>query len=135
MGFLLRGVRNSKPLDMRMTRGLFGSQLDNLMAKRRRETEATSDVTTATYRTVFIDTSLDTHLAMIVSDSDTVSDLKSNLSFLFFFFSFISLIPLSNNFINLCYLKPISVLLPLQILLQLHLHWLLFLLIRMTKFY
>lgn len=26
---------------------------------------------------VFIDTSLDTHLALIVSESDTVSDLKS----------------------------------------------------------
>ncbi|KAM7484148.1 hypothetical protein LguiA_000157 [Lonicera macranthoides] len=51
------------------------------MAKRRRETEATSDVTTASYSTVFIDTSLDTHLAMIVSDSDTVSDLKRKVMF------------------------------------------------------
>ncbi|OMO81512.1 hypothetical protein COLO4_23547 [Corchorus olitorius] len=31
------------------------------------------------YNTVFIDTSLDTHLAMIVSDSDTVSDLKKKM--------------------------------------------------------
>ncbi|OMO60340.1 hypothetical protein CCACVL1_24225 [Corchorus capsularis] len=31
------------------------------------------------YNTVFIDTSLDTHLAMIVSDSDTVSDLKKKI--------------------------------------------------------
>ncbi|KAM7484141.1 hypothetical protein LguiA_000150 [Lonicera macranthoides] len=51
------------------------------MAKRRRETEATSDVTTASYSTVFIDTSLDTHLAMIVSDSDSVSDLKRKVMF------------------------------------------------------
>lgn len=28
---------------------------------------------------VFVDTSLDTHLALLVSDSDTVSDLRSNL--------------------------------------------------------
>ncbi|XVE74885.1 hypothetical protein DITRI_Ditri12bG0054400 [Diplodiscus trichospermus] len=33
------------------------------------------------YRTVFIDTSLDTHLAMIVSDSDTVSDLKKKIMY------------------------------------------------------
>lgn len=30
-------------------------------------------------KTVFVDTSLDTHLATIVSDSDTVSDLKGNI--------------------------------------------------------
>ncbi|XP_031269844.1 uncharacterized protein LOC116128265 [Pistacia vera] len=34
---------------------------------------------TTTYNTVFIDTSLDTHLAMIVSGSDTVSDLKRRI--------------------------------------------------------
>lgn len=34
--------------------------------------------TSEAYHTVFIDTSLDTHLAIIVSDLDTVSDLKSN---------------------------------------------------------
>lgn len=34
---------------------------------------------------VFIDTSLGTHLAMLVSGADTVSDLKSNSGFLFFF--------------------------------------------------
>jgi hypothetical protein len=28
---------------------------------------------------MFVDTSLDTHFALLVSDSDTVSDLKSNL--------------------------------------------------------
>ncbi|KAE8725226.1 3-ketoacyl-CoA reductase 1 isoform 1 [Hibiscus syriacus] len=33
------------------------------------------------YNTVFIDTSLDTHLAMIVSDSDTVSDLKKKIMY------------------------------------------------------
>lgn len=52
------------------------------MAKRRREpspigttpTEAAETV----YNTVFIDTSLDTHLAMLVSYCDTVSDLKGN---------------------------------------------------------
>ncbi|GLT86571.1 hypothetical protein SLE2022_047050 [Rubroshorea leprosula] len=37
-----------------------------------------SGATTA-YNTVFIDTNLDTHLAMIVSDSDTVSDLKKKI--------------------------------------------------------
>ncbi|KAK8605490.1 hypothetical protein V6N13_102268 [Hibiscus sabdariffa] len=33
------------------------------------------------YNTVFIDTSLDTHLAMIVSNSDTVSDLKKKIMY------------------------------------------------------
>ncbi|XVF02631.1 hypothetical protein REPUB_Repub04eG0191300 [Reevesia pubescens] len=33
------------------------------------------------YNTVFIDTSLDTHLAMIVFDSDTVSDLKKKIQY------------------------------------------------------
>ncbi|XWS63771.1 hypothetical protein CRYUN_Cryun06bG0130300 [Craigia yunnanensis] len=37
-----------------------------------------SDVSNV-YNTVFIDTSIDTHLAMIVSDSDTVSDLKKKI--------------------------------------------------------
>lgn len=32
---------------------------------------------------VFVDTSLDTHLALMVSDCDTVSDLKSNLIILY----------------------------------------------------
>lgn len=46
------------------------------------------------YHTVFIDTSLDTHLAVVVCDLDTVSDLKSNLPpvffnpLIFFFFAF-----------------------------------------------
>ncbi|KAL5760032.1 hypothetical protein ACOSQ2_018870 [Xanthoceras sorbifolium] len=33
----------------------------------------------APYNTVFVDTSLDTHLALIVSDTDTVSDLKKKI--------------------------------------------------------
>jgi hypothetical protein len=33
----------------------------------------------APYNTVFVNTSLDTHLALIVSGSDTVADVKSNL--------------------------------------------------------
>lgn len=40
---------------------------------------------TITYNTVFVDTSLDTHLAMIVSGSDTVSDLKSSYTQFFVF--------------------------------------------------
>ncbi|KAL2559896.1 uncharacterized protein Fot_04635 [Forsythia ovata] len=52
------------------------------MAKRRRE--QSSDGTTPTaaepaYNTVFIDTSLDTHLAMLVSYCDTVSDFKEKI--------------------------------------------------------
>ncbi|KAG5604857.1 hypothetical protein H5410_026349 [Solanum commersonii] len=55
------------------------------MVKRRRE-EIDSDGATETenmtsYKTVFIDTNLDTHLAVIVSDSDTISDLKKKLVF------------------------------------------------------
>ena len=38
-----------------------------------------SDSNKASQNVVFVDTSLDTHLALFVSDSDTVSDLKSNL--------------------------------------------------------
>jgi hypothetical protein len=37
----------------------------------------------ADFYTVFIDTTLDTHLAFIVSASDTVSDLKSMFSCFF----------------------------------------------------
>ncbi|KAL0421491.1 UNVERIFIED_CONTAM: hypothetical protein Slati_3172000 [Sesamum latifolium] len=50
------------------------------MAKRRRESD--SDGTGAAageYSTVFVDTSLDTHLAMLVSNTDTVSDFKKKL--------------------------------------------------------
>ncbi|KAG8365980.1 hypothetical protein BUALT_Bualt17G0028500 [Buddleja alternifolia] len=47
------------------------------MVKRRRETD--SDGGTTSYRTVFLDTSLGTHLAMIVSNSDTVSDFKKKI--------------------------------------------------------
>ncbi|KAK6160337.1 hypothetical protein DH2020_003718 [Rehmannia glutinosa] len=43
------------------------------MAKRRREPDSDDTTTeTAEYKTVFVDTSLDTHLAMLVSKSDTV---------------------------------------------------------------
>nr|GLL32675.1 uncharacterized protein LOC109172011 [Ipomoea trifida] len=55
------------------------------MAKRRRE-EADSDdgaaivaASATSYNSVFIDTDLDTHLAMMVSDLDTVSDLKKKI--------------------------------------------------------
>lgn len=55
------------------------------MVKRRREEidsdGATETENTTSYKTVFIDTNLDTHLAVIVSDSDTISDLKSNSPF------------------------------------------------------
>ncbi|KAL7171642.1 hypothetical protein ACSBR2_036325 [Camellia fascicularis] len=51
------------------------------MAKPNRESD--SDDGTATkmsgYNTIFIDTNLDTHLITIVSDSDTVSDLKKKI--------------------------------------------------------
>lgn len=55
-----------------------------------------SDSNKASQNVVFVDTSLDTHLALFVSDSDTVSDLKSNL-FLpspdtFFLFSFLGFV-------------------------------------------
>ncbi|KAM3251090.1 putative protein isoform X1 [Capsicum annuum] len=50
------------------------------MLKRRRDEAddggANETDDTTSYRTVFIDTDLDTHLAVLVSDSDTVSDLK-----------------------------------------------------------
>ncbi|GLT76584.1 hypothetical protein SLA2020_482370 [Shorea laevis] len=46
------------------------------MDKPRSDSE--SGATTA-YNTVFIDTNLDTHLAMVVSDSETVSDLKKKI--------------------------------------------------------
>ncbi|KAI3467637.1 hypothetical protein Pfo_024300 [Paulownia fortunei] len=50
------------------------------MAKRRREPDSDGTTTsTAEYNTVFIDTSLDTHLAMLVSNSDTVSDFKKKM--------------------------------------------------------
>lgn len=48
------------------------------MAKRRREPDSDGTaIAMAEFNTVFIDTSLDTHLAMLVSSSDTVSDFKS----------------------------------------------------------
>ncbi|KAL0357827.1 UNVERIFIED_CONTAM: hypothetical protein Scaly_1468400 [Sesamum calycinum] len=50
------------------------------MAKRRRESDSDGKGATAVdYSTVFVDTSLDTHLAMLVSNSDTVSDFKKKL--------------------------------------------------------
>lgn len=58
-----------------------------IMVKRHREeidsdgaTEMETENTTS-YKTVFIDTNLDTHLAVIVSDSDTVFDLKKKIVF------------------------------------------------------
>ncbi|XP_049350898.1 uncharacterized protein LOC125815464 [Solanum verrucosum] len=55
------------------------------MVKRRREEivsdGATETENTTSYKTIFIDTNLDTHLALIVSDSDTISDLKKKLVF------------------------------------------------------
>ncbi|XP_060214083.1 uncharacterized protein LOC132641204 isoform X2 [Lycium barbarum] len=50
-----------------------------MMLKRRRE-ESDSDGAEDTYKTVFIDTNLDTHLALIVSHSDTISDLKKKIT-------------------------------------------------------
>ncbi|KAA8529682.1 hypothetical protein F0562_034218 [Nyssa sinensis] len=54
------------------------------MVKRTRESESdgttTTTMTTTAYDTVFIDTSLDTHLAMIVSDADTVADFKKKIN-------------------------------------------------------
>ncbi|KZV14973.1 hypothetical protein F511_39393 [Dorcoceras hygrometricum] len=51
------------------------------MGKRRRDAESSSPMpSTAEFNTVFVDTSLDTHLAMLVSDSDTVLDLKRKLT-------------------------------------------------------
>lgn len=54
------------------------------MKRRREGTDSggateTEDMTS--YKTVFIDTNLDTHLAVIISHSDTVSDIKSNFPF------------------------------------------------------
>ncbi|KAA8533249.1 hypothetical protein F0562_033218 [Nyssa sinensis] len=45
------------------------------------ESDSDGTTTTAAYNTVFIDTSLDTHLAMIVSDADTVAHLKNKIVF------------------------------------------------------
>ncbi|XP_011086707.1 protein IWS1 homolog A isoform X2 [Sesamum indicum] len=51
------------------------------MAKRRREPDTDGTGAAAVeYGTVFVDTSLDTHLAMLVSNSDTVSDFKKKLA-------------------------------------------------------
>nr|GME18800.1 myosin-2 heavy chain-like [Ipomoea batatas] len=55
------------------------------MAKRRREEADSGDgaaivaAPATSYNSVFIDTDLDTHLAMMVSDLDTVSDLKKKI--------------------------------------------------------
>ncbi|PIN17767.1 hypothetical protein CDL12_09565 [Handroanthus impetiginosus] len=50
------------------------------MAKRRRELDSDGiTAETAEYTTVFVDSSLDTHIAMLVSSSDTVSDFKKKL--------------------------------------------------------
>uniref|UniRef100_A0A5B6Z8I5 Uncharacterized protein n=1 Tax=Davidia involucrata TaxID=16924 RepID=A0A5B6Z8I5_DAVIN len=51
------------------------------MAKRTREYDSDGTAATTAYNTVFIDTSLETHLAMIVSDADTVADLKKKITF------------------------------------------------------
>ncbi|KAL8520054.1 hypothetical protein ACS0TY_010840 [Phlomoides rotata] len=51
------------------------------MAKRRRGLDSGGTVTEMTeFNTVFVDTSLDTHLAMLVSSSDTVSDFRKNMA-------------------------------------------------------
>ncbi|XP_016446537.1 uncharacterized protein LOC107771625 [Nicotiana tabacum] len=47
-----------------------------MVRRRREETEPET-----LYNTVFVDTNLDTHLALIVSDSDYVSDLKEKIVF------------------------------------------------------
>ncbi|XP_027095482.1 uncharacterized protein [Coffea arabica] len=50
------------------------------MAKRRREKVSEDFTLTAEdFYTAFVDTSLDTHLAMMISSSDTVSDLKKKI--------------------------------------------------------
>ncbi|KAL6969339.1 hypothetical protein U1Q18_029055 [Sarracenia purpurea var. burkii] len=49
------------------------------MAKRNLESGSDDIPTTSSHNTVFIDTTLGTHLAMIVSDTDTVSDLKKKI--------------------------------------------------------
>ncbi|KAH6815217.1 hypothetical protein C2S51_020037 [Perilla frutescens var. frutescens] len=51
------------------------------MAKRRREPDSDDAAAeTAELNPLFVDTSLDTHLAMLVSSSDTVSDFKKKLA-------------------------------------------------------
>ncbi|GFZ21186.1 COP1-interacting protein 4 [Actinidia rufa] len=49
------------------------------MAKFNRESDSDVTPTTSSHNTVFIDTNLDTHLATIVSDTDTVYDLKRKI--------------------------------------------------------
>ncbi|KAF5940009.1 hypothetical protein HYC85_021176 [Camellia sinensis] len=51
------------------------------MAKPNRESDSDDGTATKTsgYNTIFIDTNLDTHLITIVSDSDTVSDLRKKI--------------------------------------------------------
>ncbi|CAN4123939.1 unnamed protein product [Withania somnifera] len=54
------------------------------MKRRREESDsggATETEDTTSYKTVFIDTNLDTHLALLVAPSDTVSDLKKKMVF------------------------------------------------------
>lgn len=56
------------------------------MAKNRRDFDSNAESTS--YNTVFVDTSLDTHLVLTVSSSDTVYDFKGKpFSFFFFFFN------------------------------------------------
>ncbi|KAK9277295.1 hypothetical protein L1049_006835 [Liquidambar formosana] len=55
-----------------------------LLHLRMGKVSSASDVdgsTSTAYNTVFIDTSLDTHIAMIASDADTVSDLKKRIMY------------------------------------------------------
>lgn len=56
------------------------------------------------FNTVYIDTNLDTHLALLVSDADTVSDFRSNPIYLFFLIVFFIGLPfgLNNLIVHLC---------------------------------
>ncbi|KAK1413585.1 hypothetical protein QVD17_35361 [Tagetes erecta] len=55
------------------------SQSQNLKYLRKMAPAAGNDAGVSDHSVVFIDTNLDTHLAMIVSDSDTVSDFKGKV--------------------------------------------------------
>ncbi|PKI32534.1 biorientation of chromosomes in cell division protein 1-like 1 [Punica granatum] len=56
-----------------------GTTVPVKMARLISSADSGAGAATASHRVVFVDTSLDTHLAMAVSESDTVSDLKKKI--------------------------------------------------------
>jgi hypothetical protein len=79
---------------VQLEEGLSSAQMSQSMAKLESGSDSDGINKASQNNVMFVDTSLDTHLALLVSDSDTVSDLKSNLILhhlhlqLFLFFCF-----------------------------------------------